>query len=107
MCCMSFRTRAKLAALFLFTLVALARTRAQQQPPSQSYDFPSLGEHAAAGDAQAQFDLANYYFRTRHVTLEYGQALAWYRKSADAGYAPAQNQLGTMYQHGFGVLRNF
>src|SRR5215469_1648520 len=106
-CCMSFRAGAKLAALFVFTLVALPRTRAQQPPPSQPYDLSSLSEHASAGDAQAQFDLANDYFRTRHVTLEYGQALAWYRKSADQGYAPAQNQLGTMYQHGFGVLRNF
>lgn len=31
----------------------------------------------------------------------------WYRKSAGQGYAPAQNNLGSMYQYGYGVERNY
>ena len=66
-----------------------------------------IGEAAAAGDAQAQFALGNYYFRARYVTLEYAQALSWTRKSAAQGFAPAQNQLGSMYENRIGVPQDY
>ena len=34
-----------------------------------------IREAAAAGDAQAQFALGNYYFHIRYVTLDYAQVL--------------------------------
>jgi TPR repeat protein len=64
---------------------------------------PDIQQAAAAGDAQAQFALANDYFRARYVTLGYAEMLAWYRKSAAQGFAPAQNQLGSMYEHNVGL----
>jgi TPR repeat protein len=62
---------------------------------------------AAAGTAQAQFAVANDDFRTRYVTLNYAEMLILYRKSAAQGYAPAQNQLGSMYENGIGVPQNY
>ena len=41
------------------------------------------------------------------VSRDYYQALIWYRKSAGQGYAPAQNQLGYMHQHKFGLPRDY
>jgi tetratricopeptide (TPR) repeat protein len=37
----------------------------------------------------------------------YQQALQWYRKAADQGYAPAQVNLGALYAEGHGVPRDF
>jgi TPR repeat protein len=35
---------------------------------------------------------------------QYADAVLWYRKAADQGYAPAQTNLGSMYEHGRGGL---
>jgi TPR repeat protein len=110
---MSFLTRATVAAFFVCALVSAARgqapvqnsTQATAQPPDN--DFYSLREPAAAGDAQAQFALANRYFYGVGVPQDYSQALLWYNKSANQGFAPAQNLLGYMYQHKFGVPRDY
>lgn len=37
----------------------------------------------------------------------YAQVLAWYRKSAVQGFAPAQNQLGSMYESNIGLPQNY
>src|SRR5579864_493316 len=96
---MNFQSRATLGALLALVFTSGAAMQAQMVVPVQDVNVSSLRERAAAGDAQAQFDLGNYYFRGRYLTLEHANALTWYRKSADQGYAPAENQLGTMYQH--------
>jgi uncharacterized protein len=66
-----------------------------------------IRDAAAAGDAQAQFALGNYYFRARYVTLDYLDAFCWYRKSSNQGFAPAQNQLASMYENNIGVPRDY
>src|SRR5439155_1144528 len=118
---MSFPSKAIVATLFVLALGYGVRSQAPAQAPAQAPvqtstqatapppdgDFYALRGPAAAGDAQAQYALGNYYFRARCLTLEHAQALTWYRKSADQGYAPAENQLATIYQHGFGAVRNF
>ena len=110
---MSFLTRATIAASFVFALVSAARgpapvqtsTQATALPPDN--DFYSVRQLAAAGDAQAQFALANHYFYGVGVPQDYRQALVWYSKSANQGFAPAENLLGYMYQHKFGVPRDY
>jgi TPR repeat protein len=96
---MSFGTRATATAFFAFALVSTmqAQTQAPVQTSNQATaltpdnEFYALREPAAAGDAQAQFALANHYFRGVGVAQDYGQALIWYRKSATQGYAPAES----------------
>jgi TPR repeat protein len=40
------------------------------------------------------------------VPQDYTEAVRWYRKSADQGYAKAQYALGFMLYHGYGVQRD-
>ncbi len=110
---MSFRTRPTIAAFLMFTLLSAARaqvpaqTSTQAAAPRPGNDFNSLREPAAAGDALAQFLLANHYYQGLGVPQDYAQAVLWYGKSANQGFAPAQNQLGNLYEHKFGVPRDY
>ena len=74
--------------------VAPVEAPSDATPLSADNEIYTLLGPAEAGDAQTQFALGNHYFDGRGVAQDYGQALAWYRKSADQNYAPALNQLG-------------
>jgi len=108
---MSFFTRTTIAASFVFALVSAARGQAPVQTWTQALppdnDFYVVRQLAAAGEAQAQFALANHYFYGVGVPQDCRQALLWYSKSANQGFAPAENLLGYMYQHKFGVPRDY
>jgi TPR repeat protein len=109
---MSFLTRATVAAFFMFARLSAARAQVPVQTSSQATAQPdddvyTLGLPAAAGDARAQFALANQYYRGLGVPQDYRQALLWYSKSANQGFAPAETQLGNMYQHKWGVPRDY
>jgi uncharacterized protein len=52
--------------------------------------------------AADQFRLGRAY----HAMKNYTEAARWYQKSADAGYAMAQNNLGALYLEGSGVEKN-
>ena len=41
------------------------------------------------------------------VTKDYTQAVKWWRKAADQGYANAQANLGVMYDRGRGVTQDY
>jgi TPR repeat protein len=61
---------------------------------------PSQEELAADFDKGAQFE------RGSGVTLDYAQALTWYRRAAEAGYPPAEFAVGQMTAVGHGVPRD-
>lgn len=46
------------------------------------------------------------YERGNGVTLDYAQALTWYRKAAEDGYPQAENAIGQMTAVGHGVVRD-
>jgi TPR repeat protein len=102
---MRFLARATLAAFFMFALLSAARAQAPAQTSTQATALPpdndiySVHKSAAAGDAQAQFALGNYYFSGVGVPQDYAQALLWFTKSVNQDFTKAQNQLGYMYQH--------
>ena len=62
-----------------------------------------LVKKAEAGDAKAQFRLAECYEDGNGVTQDYKEAVKWYAKSAEQGDAMAQCQLGGCYYNGIGV----
>jgi TPR repeat protein len=93
--------RAQFSAVQLFFLCLVSSLLLAQASTSD------IREAAAAGNAQAQFNLANDYFHARYVTLNYVEILTWYRKSAAQGFAPAQNQLGSMYENNIGVPQDY
>jgi TPR repeat protein len=47
------------------------------------------------------------YYSGKGVLQDYKQAVYWYKKSADQGYASAQCNLGLMYYHGEGVVNDY
>ncbi len=64
----------------------------------------SLRELAVAGDAEAQFQLANRLLNADSRDLT--QAANWMRKAASQGHAGAQKQLAEMYESGSGVCKD-
>lgn len=61
---------------------------------------------AAAGDAEAQHNLAILYRQGKGVMQDDRQAAEWFRKAAEQGLPSAQYYLGHMYDVGEGVERN-
>ena len=61
---------------------------------------------AKAGDAKAEYQLANLYLSGAGVRKDAAKAAAWYRKAADQGYGPAQSELGALYLRGIGVPKD-
>ena len=57
-------------------------------------------------DARGQYNLGYKYKTGNGVPKDFQQAVYWYRKAAEQGYAPAQNNLGYAYQHGEGVSKD-
>ena len=47
------------------------------------------------------------YDRGERVPQDYAEAIKWYRKAAEQGYASAQYNLGIMYDDGEGVPQDY
>jgi len=69
---------------------------------------------AASGNAEAQFYVGLMYDNGEGVPQDYRQvvthvqqALTWYRKSAEQGFAPAQTNLGILLETGGQLERNY
>jgi len=67
---------------------------------AQTADFDALRRKAEAGDAKAQFDLAEAFSEGNGVAKDSAKGMEWLRRSALQGYAGAQVVLGYMYQKG-------
>ncbi len=46
------------------------------------------------------------YYNGRGVTQDYAQAVKWYRRAAEQGYANAHSNLGALYAKGRGVTQD-
>jgi len=57
-------------------------------------------------DARGHYYLALMYVFGRGVEKNVSEAIAWYRRAADQGYAPAQNNLAGLYARGLGVKKD-
>jgi len=77
---------------------------------SWAQDTGAMRKKASAGDAAAQFELAQFYVneaRTarndKRALRDFDRAVEWYAKSAEQGFAQAQFELGHLYILGRGV----
>ncbi len=84
-------------------LLVSAGTAAAKPVPEEVL---ALQKKAGEGDVQAQFDLAEVYFKGREVDKDRGEAAKWYQKAAEQGHALAQYNLAQMYHQGRGVPQN-
>ncbi len=90
----------------LFILIAAQLPeQAVAAQPSQTL-LESQFERARAGDKSAQFRLGSRYKSGRGVAKSDTEAVKWFRRAADQGYAPAQKLLGSSYKHGLGVPKD-
>jgi hypothetical protein len=73
---------------------------------AQTAEFDALRHKAEAGDAKAQFDLADAYSEGKGVAKDSAKGMEWLRKSALQGYAGAQVVLGYFYQKGISTEKD-
>lgn len=66
-------------------------------------DMATLTRQAQSGDAAAQVDLANEYYKQGN----HAKAFEWYTKAAHQGNADAQYALGFMYAEDLGVRQDY
>ena len=64
--------------------------------------------YSLEASAEEMYQLGeNYYYGKNGYEQDYTKAVEWYRKSAEQGYATAQNDLGYCYQWGKGVSKDY
>jgi uncharacterized protein len=61
-------------------------------------DFTTLTTLAQSGNREAQYALGAISVQGRLVEKDYERAEAWFMKSAEKGYAPAERALGLLYR---------
>ena len=81
--------RTSVWALALIPLLALAQVTTSIEEVKQKAD---------AGDRQAQFRLGSAYDSGTGVPRDGAEAMKWYLRAAEAGYAEAQNSVGSGLQ---------
>ena len=69
-------------------------------------DYASLLRKAAEGDAYAQFDLGEMYYKGLGVERDAHEAFQWFQKAAVQGHKDAQYELGLRFANGDGVSPN-
>ena len=111
--------------LALGCLLLLQPLLAQAQAGGNSLLIPAMGrctlntqsqdlEQALAacqkasdeGDAQAQYELGEFYYEGKNAPRDLNQALSYFEKASLQGHAQAQYHLGLMFFHGEGVPAN-
>jgi TPR repeat protein len=75
---------------------------AVQEPKEMPEEVKKLLASAENGDAQAQSNLGEMYYRAGN----YPEALKWIRKSAEQGYSYGQYNLGVMLMEGSGIAKD-
>ncbi|MCY1177443.1 Sel1 repeat protein [compost metagenome] len=61
---------------------------------------------AQQGDAQAQYELGEFYYEGTNTPRDLKQALSYFEQASLQGHAQAQYRLGTMFFKGEGVAAN-
>ena len=77
--------------------------RKQNSSIEDSISIDQLILNAKAGDAEAQYNLGICYETGNCIEQDTEQALYWYQKSVDQGFALAKYALSKMYAEGNGV----
>lgn len=65
-----------------------------------------LQQRAQEGEATAQYQLAEHYFKGEQLTQDQTQAAHWIRQAAKQGHTQAQYTLAQMYREGKGMAQD-
>ncbi|WP_439887424.1 tetratricopeptide repeat protein [Pseudomonas sp. MBLB4123] len=75
--------------------------------PTELADALAACQQAAqGGDAQAEYELGEFYYDGQRAPRDLAQALNWFELASLQGHAQAQHRLGMMFFRGEGVPAN-
>lgn len=75
----------------------------------QKYDeaLPLIRQAAASGSKEAQYQLCRMYKHGQGMAApDAGEAYVWCKKSAEQGYGPAEHEIASSLQTGWGVAKD-
>ena len=72
----------------------------------QQQALASCQQAAQSGDAQAQFELGEFYYDGKNTPQDLNKALSYFEQASLQGHAEAQYRLGSMFFRGEGVAAN-
>lgn len=96
-----------LLALCMLIPLAVSPAYAAVKSPEE---FEQLRQKAEGGDAAAMVEVANAYYRGNYnsgVSRDFGQALSWFLRAADAGNTDVYLTIATIYEKGSAGGRDF
>ena len=85
---------------------AMGRCTLNTQPDSQAEALSACQKQADGGDAQAQYELGEYFHDSKNPARDLNKALSYFEKASLQGHAQAQFELGNMFFKGEGVPAN-
>ncbi|MBH8609654.1 tetratricopeptide repeat protein [Pseudomonas mohnii] len=85
---------------------AMGRCTLNTQPQDLAQALAACQKASDEGDAQAQYELGEFYYEGKNAPRDLNQALSYFEKASLQGHAQAQFKLGTMFFHGEGVPAN-
>ncbi|WP_162874345.1 tetratricopeptide repeat protein, partial [Pseudomonas viridiflava] len=85
---------------------AMRRCTLNTQPENLPAALAACQQAAQSGDAQAQYELGEFYYEGKNVPRDLPQALGYFEQASLQGHAQAQYQLGLMFSRGEGVQAN-
>ena len=85
---------------------AMGRCSLDTQPEDLQEALTACQKASDEGDAEAQYELGEFYYDGKNTPRDLNQALSYFEKASLQGHAQAQFKLGTMFFHGEGVQAN-
>jgi len=85
---------------------AVGRCTLNTQPDNLPEALAACQKAAQTGDAQAQFELGEFYYDGKNAPRDLTQALNYFEQASLQGHAQAQYRLGLMFYRGEGVQAN-
>jgi TPR repeat protein len=85
---------------------AMGRCTLDTPPEDLPQALTSCRQAAKSGDAQAQYELGEFYYEGKSAPRDLNQALNYFEQASLQGQADAQYHLGIMFFHGEGVPAN-
>ncbi|WP_136474351.1 tetratricopeptide repeat protein [Pseudomonas sp. DG56-2] len=85
---------------------AAGRCTLNSQPEDLPQALATCQQAAHDGDAQAQYELGEFYYEGTNTPRDLKQALSYFEQASLQGHAQAQYRLGSMFFKGEGVAAN-
>ncbi|MBT8765385.1 tetratricopeptide repeat protein [Metapseudomonas boanensis] len=85
---------------------ATGRCNLNSLPENLSEALTACQQAARGGDAEAQFELGEFYYDGKRAPRDLAKSLQWFEQASLQGHAQAQLRLGSMFFRGEGVPAN-